>query len=220
MPRQVQPLTQLQVRNAKAKDKPYKLADGGGLYLEVMPSGGKLWRMKFRQADGKENRLAFGAFPDVSLVDARANRDEARQARLAPDDAQQVAAGDRGGNPVALRVGHLSGVRVSADRYGAAIRCARCDPGHRETRCALEIANRQTANCSRVFKHANRCGLVSRNPAEFLREVLQPREKWHVAAMGADGLPEFLRAVYANRGVHGSADPCRDAIDAAGVYAH
>jgi hypothetical protein len=36
------------VRNAKAKDKPYKLADGGGLYLEVMPSGGKLWRMKFR----------------------------------------------------------------------------------------------------------------------------------------------------------------------------
>jgi hypothetical protein len=80
------------VRNAKAKDKPYKLADGGGLYLEVMPSGGKLWRMKFRQADGKENRLAFGAFPDVSLVDARAKRDEARQLLAAGTDPARARA--------------------------------------------------------------------------------------------------------------------------------
>lgn len=42
MPKRVQPLSQLEIRNAKPKDKPYKLADGGGLYLEVMPTGGKL----------------------------------------------------------------------------------------------------------------------------------------------------------------------------------
>ncbi len=52
MPKPIAPLTQLQVRNAKPRDKVYKLADGGGLYLEVTPKGSKLWRMKFRQHDG------------------------------------------------------------------------------------------------------------------------------------------------------------------------
>jgi hypothetical protein len=50
MPKIVAPLTDIQVRNAKPKDKPYKLADGGGLYLEIMPTSSKLWRMKFKQA--------------------------------------------------------------------------------------------------------------------------------------------------------------------------
>lgn len=45
MPKRVQPLSQLEIRYAKPKDKPYRLADGGGLYLEVMPTGGKLWRL-------------------------------------------------------------------------------------------------------------------------------------------------------------------------------
>jgi phage/plasmid primase-like uncharacterized protein len=72
-------LTQLQIKAAKPKDRPYKLADGGGLYVEVMPTGGKLWRMKYRRPDGKENRLSFGSYPDVSLVDARAKRDSARK---------------------------------------------------------------------------------------------------------------------------------------------
>ena len=79
MPKRVPPLTQLQIKAAKPKEKPYKLADGGGLYVEVMPAGGKLWRMKYRQPDGKENRLSFGSYPDVSLVDARARRDATRQ---------------------------------------------------------------------------------------------------------------------------------------------
>ncbi len=78
MPKQVQSLTQLHVRNAKAKDKPYKFADGGGLYLEAMPTGGKLWRMKFRQPGGKENRLSFGYSPEVS---GRGRGSRARQGR-------------------------------------------------------------------------------------------------------------------------------------------
>lgn len=59
MPKLVHPLTDIQLRNAKTEDKLYKLADGGGLYVEVMPIGSKLWRMKFKQANGKESRLAF-----------------------------------------------------------------------------------------------------------------------------------------------------------------
>lgn len=71
-------LTELAVRNAKAKEKSYKLADGGGLYLEVMPNGSRYWRLKYRFA-GKENRLALGVYPDVSLKMARKKKAEAKQ---------------------------------------------------------------------------------------------------------------------------------------------
>jgi len=79
MPKIVTPLTDTQIKNAKPKEKSYKLADGGGLYLEVMPTGSKLWRMKFKQASGNESRLAFGNYPETSLVDARKKRTEARK---------------------------------------------------------------------------------------------------------------------------------------------
>lgn len=72
-------LTDTAARNAKPKDKPYKLPDGGGLYLQVTASGSKLWRMKYRFL-GKEKLLAFGQYPAVSLADARKRRDEAKKA--------------------------------------------------------------------------------------------------------------------------------------------
>lgn len=71
------PLTDREVRNAKPADKSAKLTDGGGLYLEVTPSGSKLWRWRFRYA-GKENVFAIGTYPQISLADARRARDEAR----------------------------------------------------------------------------------------------------------------------------------------------
>jgi len=78
------PLTDAQIRNAKAGDKPIKLTDGGGLYLEVRPTGAKLWRYRYRIA-GKENVFAIGVyFKDrnrvghVSLESARMERDSAR----------------------------------------------------------------------------------------------------------------------------------------------
>jgi hypothetical protein len=67
MPKLISPLTDLQVRSAKPQDKPYKLSDGGGLYLEIRPVGTKLWRMKAFQANGKESRLALGQYPAVTL---------------------------------------------------------------------------------------------------------------------------------------------------------
>ncbi|MDG9926549.1 MULTISPECIES: integrase arm-type DNA-binding domain-containing protein [unclassified Pseudomonas] len=78
MPRKAPPLTDSAIKVAKPKDKPYKLADGQGLYLEVMPSGSKLWRLKYRHSD-KEKRLALGAYPTVPLQKARQRREEARQ---------------------------------------------------------------------------------------------------------------------------------------------
>lgn len=67
-----------QVDAAKPREKAYKLADGAGLYLEVVPSGSRYWRMKYR-FNGKEKRMAFGVYPAVSLAQARALRDEAKK---------------------------------------------------------------------------------------------------------------------------------------------
>lgn len=72
------PLTDTAVRNAKPAEKAVKMFDGGGLYLEVAPSGGKWWRLKYR-VDGKEKRLSLGTYPDVSLKEARERRDQARK---------------------------------------------------------------------------------------------------------------------------------------------
>ena len=78
MARLIKPLTATQIQNAKPKDKPYKLFDGGGLFLQVTPAGGKHWKFKYRRNDGKEGMLSLGSFPDVSLEQARKLREKAR----------------------------------------------------------------------------------------------------------------------------------------------
>jgi len=78
MPKRILPLTDIQVKTAKPKAKEYKLSDGGGLYLLVTPTGGKLWNMKYRFG-GKERRLSFGAYPAITLGDARRLRDDAKK---------------------------------------------------------------------------------------------------------------------------------------------
>ena len=69
-----------QIETAKPKEKAYKMADGGGLYLEVSPKGSKYGRMKYRRpSDKKEDRLAFGVYPTVTLAEARGKRDAAKK---------------------------------------------------------------------------------------------------------------------------------------------
>lgn len=70
MPKLATPLTDIQPRNAKPKEKPYKLSDGGGLYLLVNTDGTKYWRMDYRYA-GTRKTLAFGRYPETSLAQAR-----------------------------------------------------------------------------------------------------------------------------------------------------
>lgn len=71
------PLTDAKIRTSKPGPKPIKITDGGGLHLEVRPTGAKLWRYRYRIA-GKENVFAIGEYPRVSLAEARAERDQAR----------------------------------------------------------------------------------------------------------------------------------------------
>lgn len=71
------PLTDSAIKTAKSKEKPYKLSDAQGLYLEITPNGSKLWRLKYRIA-GKEKKLALGVYPTVTLAQARQRRETAR----------------------------------------------------------------------------------------------------------------------------------------------
>jgi hypothetical protein len=71
-------LTETTVRNSKPREKPYKLSDEKGLYVEVNPNGAKLWHLKYRFAD-KEKRLAFGPYLTMTLAMAREQRTEAQR---------------------------------------------------------------------------------------------------------------------------------------------
>lgn len=78
MPKRIPPLTDNQIKNAKPKERDYKLNDGLGLYVLVTRTGGKLWRLNYRFHQ-KNKTLALGKYPALSLAKARSKREEARQ---------------------------------------------------------------------------------------------------------------------------------------------
>src|SRR5277367_1274574 len=86
-------LSDAKVRNAKSRTKPYKIADGEGLFLLIMPAGSKYWRLKYFFA-GKEKLLALGVYPEINLAEARERRAQARKVLAAgndPGDVKKVA---------------------------------------------------------------------------------------------------------------------------------
>ncbi len=96
-------LTDVAIRTAKPRTKPYKLGDSLGLFLLVQPSGGKLWRLKYR-IEGREKKLAIGTYPEVSLSEARRRRDDARELHAAGKDPsrekrrEKIRSRDQAGN--------------------------------------------------------------------------------------------------------------------------
>lgn len=85
------PLSDTQIRNLKPKSKPYKVSDFEGLYITVKPSGSRLWNLKYRY-EGREKRLSFGAYPAISLAQARKLRDEAKKILAEGKDPSEVKA--------------------------------------------------------------------------------------------------------------------------------
>lgn len=225
MPKLIVPLTDIQLRNAKPADKPYKLSDGGGLYVEVMPNGSKFWRMKVRQANGKESRLSFGSYPEMTLAGARAERSRAKQQQAAGIDPVQSKRVDK----LQKRVAATNTFEVLARQWHAnksatwkentakeAMARLQNDVfpriGNRpitevdaplmldvlrqiEKRGAVDMAARVAAHCSAVFRFAIAEGIVKYNPVPDLRGALKPRIKGHHAAIETDELPEFLAAL-------------------------
>jgi len=228
MPKLIPPLTDIQIRNSKPKEKPYKLSDGGGLYVEVTPGGAKLWRMKVRQANGKESRLSFGAYPEVSLLDARTARAKAKRQQSAGVDPaqakrierQQKSAAAVNTFEVIAREWHANRSETWKENTAKeAINRLQNDVfpmiGNRpiaevdapllldvlrlvEKRGAVDMAARLGQLCSQIFRYAIAKGLIKYNPVPDLRGALKPRAKGHHAAIGTDELPAFLQALQKN----------------------
>ena len=228
MPKLIPPLTELQVKNAKPRLKPYKLFDGGGLFLEVMPTGSRIWRQRFRQLNGKENTLTFGPYPEITLQDARERRLEARRLQLQGidpgkqrDDAKRFAAEQASNtfekvahewyeNKVPTwseRTAKNMIQRLEADIFPKIGHRPIADIKHRELiatlrkieeRGATEIAHRLKAVCSQIFSYAIQCGLADRNLVVDMKDVLKTKRASHYAAIDADELPVFLSALARN----------------------
>ena len=212
------PLTALSVKNAKAKNKPYKLADEKGLYLVVTPNGSKLWRFDYRYGE-KRRTLALGKWDDVELAQARERRDAARK-QLAedrdPGDKQtsEAAAITHSFETVARdwhasakvgwtpRYAKLVLGRLEADIFPdlgrddiSAIEPPRLLEVIRkiEARGALEMAKRVKNHCSEIFQYAIAEGKCRRDPAADIRRALKkPRPKQHRAALPPSEFPAFL----------------------------
>ena len=101
-------LTDTAIRKAKPQAKPFKLADGGGMYLLVKPDGRRYWRMDYRH-EGKRKTLAFGVYPTITLADARQRREDAKRA---------LAQGrDPGAEKKAAKVEKLAAAVIAADTF-------------------------------------------------------------------------------------------------------
>ena len=228
MPKLIVPLTDIQIRNARATDKPYKLSDGGGLYVEIMPHGSKLWRMKVRQANGKESILSFGAYPGVPLADARSERAKTKQQQAAGiDPAQSKRIEKQQQKKSAINTFELIAREWHDNKSETwkestakeAINRLQNDVfpmiGSRaivdvdapllldvlrlvEKRGAVDMAARLGQLCSQIFRFAIAKGLIKYNPVPDLRGALKPRAKGHHAAIGTDDLPAFLVALQKN----------------------
>lgn len=205
-------LADIAVRNAKAADKPYKLSDERGLYLHVMPNGGRYWRMNYRHV-GKQKTLALGIYPDVTLKDARERRDAARRlladgvdpgAAKAAQKASNVAAAANSFEAIArewfARVG-VAWVPSHADRIMrrlerdvfpwigkkpiAEIKAPEVLQTVRriESRGAVETAHRALQNIGQIFRYATATGRTDADPTGALRGALKPYRSEHFAAV-------------------------------------
>jgi integrase len=213
MPRVVAPLTDMRVKNAKPKAKPYKLADGGGLYLEVTPSGSKLWRMKFMQSSGKESRLSFGAYPEVGLTQARAARAAARQLKATDVDPGQAKRDVKLAKAAAAlnsfeAIARQWLAKTAAERAGStqtknttwleknifpeigSMPISTLKPRDVlgalqkiEARGAIESAHKIKQICGQIFRFAVASGLAERDVTTDLRDALAAVPEAHYAAI-------------------------------------
>lgn len=212
MPKRIASLTDLQISRVKPQEKQKALFDGGGLYLLVTPAGGKLWRFKYRFS-GQGKILAFGAYPEISLGEARQRRDEARK-HLAngvdPGDIKKalrsaaVAQTEEGFEVIAREWHSKFAPTWSTSHAATTLRRLEADVfpvlGERplaeikapellamlrrvEARGALETAHRIRTICGQVFRYAIATGRADRDPAADLKGALPPYKPKHLAAI-------------------------------------
>lgn len=229
MPKRIAPLTDTKVKKIKLDGKPRKLFDGGGLFLLVTPSGGKLWRLKYRFG-GTEKLLTVGTYPQTSLAEARQKRDDARallEKGIDPGDtkkAQKAAEVQETETfEVIAREWHTKFSPSWAQSHGSKI-IRRLELyvfpwlGNRpirsitapellaalrriEAKGNLETAHRTQQNCGQVFRYAVATGRAERDPSADLRGAIPPASGKHFASItDPKEIGGLLRSIDSYRG--------------------
>lgn len=218
-------LTDTAIRKAKPGAKPYKLTDGAGLYLEVMPNGSRYWRMRYRYG-GKDTRVAFGVYPEITLAEARRNRDAARAMLRDGRDpsAERKASKARAKLSTAETFEAIGREWLESQRAKLApstfvksewmlvdnvfpwigsLPIADIDAPtllatlrRIEARGANETAHRTREKCGQVFRYAIATGRATRDPSADLRGALAPIVRTSRAAITDPALMgDLLRAL-------------------------
>lgn len=218
------PLTDTAIRNAKPADKPVRLFDGGGLYLEIAPSGGKWWRLKYRFG-GKEKRYSLGVYPEVTLATARKKRDEAREKLAAGIDPGEAKKAEKRASLLAAAHSFEVVARGWMDERKTTVEPAQHDKtlarmendvfpwlGKRpiaeidapeilvvlkrvDGRGARFTAHRIRSEISRVFRYGIKEGHCKADPARDLVDAIPPAQTTHFASITEpEKVGEMLRA--------------------------
>ncbi|NDF11526.1 MAG: DUF4102 domain-containing protein [Proteobacteria bacterium] len=216
------PLTEIKIKTAKTKDKPYKLSDGEGMFLLVHPNGSKYWRMKYRVL-GKEKLLALGIYPEVSLKVARDRCSDAKKllekgddpSHVKKEEKRQAILGAENTFEALARKWHQKNIAKWTPIHGAKI-LRRLEHnifpeiGKRpikeikpaevldairkvENRGATELSHRILQNCVAVFRYAIASGFAEYNPAADLQGALDSHKASNYPALTAQAIPDLLK---------------------------
>ena len=214
-------LTDIKVRTAKPTDKQYKLTDGNGMHLLVHPNGSKYWRLQYRFG-GKQKMLALGVYPDVSLADARARRDEARKLL-----ANSIDPGDKKKNDkveqeeartfeqLAIEW-HATNKKWSEEHSRRVLKSMEDNLfpaiGKRniaelktrdllapikavELSGRLEVASRLQQRTTAIMRYAVQSGLLDYNPAQEMAGAVASSNRQHRPALELRRIPELLQRI-------------------------
>lgn len=212
-------LTDAQVRRIKPLEKKKRYSDEKGLYLEVTPSGGRFWRLKYR-FNGRESTLTIGSYPETSLAQARRTRDEARvqlYKNIDPNAVKNSRLQDADENKlfkvlamewmedrkaVIKEATYLRDLSVFEKDIFPALGNMPIDQikgkdvltcaKKIEARGAQEMAKRSIPLTGRIFRFAIRKGLIENDPTPHLHEALKPRKVKHMARLDISEFPPFL----------------------------
>lgn len=212
-------LTDSKIRSAKSLTKSYKLTDSQGLYLTVSGSGSKLWYFRYRLA-GKESRLAFGPYPQITLAEAREKRDAARKllaSGISPSQlhkAHNTAVDESRTFRYTAMAWHTSSLKLWSEAHaGKILTCLKryvfpvigaMDIAEIETRHLAQlvkaiddkgvhdVAGRVRQHLTKIMRHAVQQGVIKYNPAYDLEGVVTPLVTRHHPALPLNRLPELL----------------------------
>ena len=223
-------LSDSKIKTIKPTDKPFKLSDKRGLFLLVRPTGGKLWRLKYR-IEGKEKSLSFGTYPEVSLADARGKRDQARKVIAAGSDPSEILKATKAGKNEKNANSFEIITRDWLKNYSANLSKATSDKNLRlferdifpwigakpiaelkpkeildtarriEARGAVDTAKRAIQLCGQVFQQAVIDEKVMSDPTRDIRRAIKPLKDKHFASLTEPKeVAELLRAIDAFNG--------------------